>query len=346
MNYKNKIKGCMMASAIGDALGYEVEFDKEPAIFKRFGPLGIQDYVLHNGYSLVSDDTQMSMFSANAMIVASNKQEDVMEVLKKAYYYWYLTQVLDYDKLEDPQTLEKDFYLMNDRRLYQNRAPGITCMDACSAGCKGSFENLINHSKGCGGIMRIAPIACAYDLTIDSKEVAMLCAKASALTHTHELGYLPSAYLGYMLHQLIHSNQSIEALHKQCKEVLQTLFPKAIHLNELLEITDLAIELSHQNLNDLDAIHQLKEGWVAEETLAIALYCANKYSDDFTKAITTAVNHNGDSDSTGAVCGNILGAYLGYDKIPSKYIESLEMKDLLERLIHELCLICRKNDEK
>lgn len=50
---------------------------------------------------------------------------------------------------------------------------------------------------------------------------------------------------------------------------------------------------------------------------------------DFDKAVCTAVNHNGDSDSTGAVCGNILGAYLGYNAIPQKFKTNLEFHDVL-----------------
>ena len=95
--------------------------------------------------------------------------------------------------------------------------------------------------------------------------------------------------------------------------------------------------LSESETNDLEAIYQLGEGWVAEETLAIAVYCALKYKDDFEKAIIASVNHDGDSDSTGAVCGNILGAYLGYDAIPQKYKDNLELNDLILQLSDDLC---------
>ena len=81
---------------------------------------------------------------------------------------------------------------------------------------------------------------------------------------------------------------------------------------------DLAIELSENDADDLENINRLGKGWVAEETLAIAIYCSLKYQNDFSKGIIAAVNHSGDSDSTGAATGNILGAALGYDKIEDK----------------------------
>lgn len=45
--------------------------------------------------------------------------------------------------------------------------------------------------------------------------------------------------------------------------------------------------------------------------------------------IMCAVNHGGDSDSTGAVAGNIIGAIIGYDMIPKKFTETLQFRDLI-----------------
>ncbi len=89
-------------------------------------------------------------------------------------------------------------------------------------------------------------------------------------------------------------------------------------------------------MSDTDAISRLGEGWVGEEALAISVYCALKYQDDFKKALTAAVNHNGDSDSTGAITGNILGAYLGLSTIPVEWIENIELKDCLLQIADDL----------
>ena len=118
---------------------------------------------------------------------------------------------------------------------------------------------------------------------------------------------------------------------------MKKLFPKAEHISEFTAIMQKAVQLAKTEQDDLSAIHQLGEGWVAEETLAIAVYCALRYQNDFDMALRTAVNHNGDSDSTGAVCGNILGAYLGYNSIPHKYKERLELHDLICEISNMLC---------
>jgi ADP-ribosyl-[dinitrogen reductase] hydrolase len=43
-----------------------------------------------------------------------------------------------------------------------------------------------------------------------------------------------------------------------------------------------------------------------------------------------AVSHSGDSDSTGAITGNILGALLGKRAIPEEWLVDLEIRKVIE----------------
>lgn len=119
------------------------------------------------------------------------------------------------------------------------------------------------------------------------------------------------------------------------------LFKDAKELPYYLELMNKALALAKEDIDDLDAIHAIGQGWVAEETLAIAVYCAFKYSHDFDKAMITSVNHEGDSDSTGAVTGNILGARVGLSVIPSKYKENLELYDTIVEIADDLYYDCQ-----
>ena len=105
---------------------------------------------------------------------------------------------------------------------------------------------------------------------------------------------------------------------------------------DFLKLIRKAMALAAGDTADLDAIHQLGEGWVGDEALAIAIYCALKHADNFDQALIAAVNHKGDSDSTGAITGNILGAYLGLAGIPEKYRKDLELADVLMALADAL----------
>lgn len=63
----DKYRGCLIGGAAGDALGYAVEFDREDAIFSKYGEEGITEYDLKNGVAQISDDTQMSLFTATGI---------------------------------------------------------------------------------------------------------------------------------------------------------------------------------------------------------------------------------------------------------------------------------------
>ena len=83
---------------------------------------------------------------------------------------------------------------------------------------------------------------------------------------------------------------------------------------------------------------------MAEETLAIAIYCALRHQHDFSAGVVAAVNHKGDSDSTGAVTGNILGALLGYRAIDRKWTNDLELRDVILEVADDLCHGCQMSE--
>ena len=70
--------------------------------------------------------------------------------------------------------------------------------------------------------------------------------------------------------------------------------------------------------------------------MAVGLYCALKHFDSFEDALVASVNHGGDSDSTGAVTGNILGAAVGYEAIPQFYKDDVELHDLILHMADDL----------
>ena len=172
--------------------------------------------------------------------------------------------------------------------------------------------------------------------TTKISQTDLISAEASAITHGHELGYIPSACFAHIINLIAHTDMSLKDAVNDSISHTKKLFAGFEYIDYFCELMNLAVELSGKNIANLDAIHQLGEGWVAEETLAIAVYCALKYADDFGKAVIVSVNHDGDSDSTGAVTGNIIGAYLGINAIPEKFIANLEIKDVISEMAEKL----------
>ena len=340
MDSIDEYKGCLIAGAIGDALGYPIEFLNEKKIFSSYGEKGLTEFDTVNGIAQISDDTQMSMFTANGLLVAATfskikrEKPKYVKCIADSYKDWLITQSESFSS----HSKGNNSWLLNESRLFSSREPGHTCLSAILSGSNGTIADPINNSKGCGGIMRVAPIGLFFSSKYHSfEEIDKLAAESSALTHGHDLGYMPSAVVAHIISLVSHDDDiSLISAVRSAKSFVEELFKDKEHIGELIALIDKAIELSQKDIDDLEAIHLLGEGWVAEETLAIALYCSLKYSDDIQKALIVSVNHKGDSDSTGAVTGNILGAYLGYEKIPQKYLDELELKDVILELASDL----------
>ncbi|WP_418517497.1 ADP-ribosylglycohydrolase family protein [Pseudoruminococcus massiliensis] len=333
----DKFRGCLIGGAAGDALGYAVEFKREDEIFSEYGKKGITEYdlILDTDFAEISDDTQMTLFTAEGLLLAGRKGNsvDYINSIREMYKCWYQTQIEKY-----PQKNENlQCRLLNVSELYNRRCPGMTCMSAIREGAKGTIENPINDSKGCGGVMRVAPVGLYFCNTpISYEQSDMIGAEASALTHGHTLGFIPATALVHIVRAVTESDIPLKDAVNDSIVTIEKLFLNAKHIAEFTSIMQKAVQLAESAADDLTVIHQLGEGWVAEETLAIAVYCALKYDKDFDKALIASVNHNGDSDSTGAVCGNILGAYLGYNAIPQKYKKHLELHDLIVEVADNL----------
>lgn len=358
----DKIRGSLTGGAVGDALGYAVEFWGEEQIFGKYGERGITEYELDSftGKALISDDTQMTLFTANGLLVGDTRgamrgiQGWPRHYVAQAYQDWLYTQECPFDKqkIQDRRgNYSCRSWLADVPELYSSRAPGNTCLSALSAQKNGKdFVNDYvkepqNQSKGCGGIMRVAPVALNYK-HMEMGTLDMEGAQIAAITHGHSLGYMPAAIVTHIINCIVFGEEkkTLKNIVIEARDKVAEIFREDRHLKELTDIIDLAIELSGNEADDLDNIHRLGEGWVAEETLGIALYCALRHQDDFSAGVISAVNHKGDSDSTGAVTGNILGALLGYDAIEEKWKTNLELIDVIIEMADDLCHGCQMSE--
>lgn len=350
---KDKIRGSLFAGAVGDALGYAVEFKQENYIFSKYGKDGITSYEYRNGKAIISDDTQMTLFTANGILAdsAGDPYSNARNGIELAYFDWLTTQ---YYNFKESRKIQKHIsWLFDVPGLFSPRAPGNTCLNALEyrishEKVEDFIADKINNSCGCGGIMRVAPVGLKHpDAPIEN--IVTEAAESAAITHSHPLGYLPAAVLADIVHRIVFPKEelSLKEIVLKAKNDLCEVFPDEEGLDYLCEQIDLAISLSENDKTDLENIHELGQGWVAQETLTIALYCCLKYQNDISKAIIVSVNHKGDSDSTGAVTGNILGALTGYDAIEEKWKKDLELSDLILEIADDMYILCtgQQNEE-
>lgn len=334
---QNKIRGSITGGAIGDALGYPIEFVYSfNDICARYGKEGITDFDMSYPWleseekkALFSDDTQMTLYTAEGLLEAERNGKPIAPTVCNAYLAWYAHQAGRKVKISYQSKLSEI------EELNQNRAPGNTCLSALAAIHAGKEPQ--NASKGCGGIMRVAPVGlygAAHDWS--PADTARLAGELAELTHLHPLSTYSSAALAVIVQLCASSEDTVDKemfkgiVDKSLKIVSDVYGADAAAMDEFRKIVGNAMSLEDDPQSDWQIIEdRIGEGWVAEETLAIALFSTLRHIDDFTGCLISAVNHGGDSDSTGAVAGNIIGAILGDDAIPGKFKKEIQLRDLL-----------------
>lgn len=344
LSRKDKIRGSLIGGAIGDALGYPVEFASYSNIKSMFGENGITRFVLNNnGVAEISDDTQMTLFTANGLLYGITRfcmrgiGSDLFNYVAIAYDEWLQTQ------MELP--LEDEWHtcwIRNISALNSRRAPGNTCLSALTA--LREQKAVSNNSKGCGGVMRAAPIGLLSGVARGKETIDIAC-DCAAITHKHPLGYIPAGILACIIRDIVDCSEELtettfEEIVRNASTALLTDFNGDSYAIELGRTICTAMELAKGDGCDYNNIRIIGEGWTGDEALAIAIYCSLRHWGNFEDAIVAAVNHDGDSDSTGAICGNIMGAACGLVSIPQYYKDKLELADVIIAIADDLCTGC------
>ncbi len=334
---RDHFKACIMGGAIGDALGAPIEFMSMDQITSVCGPHGVIDYLPAYGrQGAITDDTQMTLFTAEGLILSRVRQEyqGADKAILSVYHgllRWLLTQETDLQArlIKSYGTCSiVDGILTGYKELFSLRAPGNSCLSALKSGKMGTLENPVNNSKGCGGVMRIAPVGLAFS---DAEKSFQMGCECAAITHGHPTGYLAAGTLAALISMII-SGDSLGDAMDGALGILKT----RKNSQETLSAVEQAIVLADKTDFSSARIEDLGRGWVAEEALAMGIYGAIIAKDDFKKGILLSVNHSGDSDSTGSIAGNILGALHGLDHIPENWQKGLELNDLIQEIAGDL----------
>lgn len=342
---RSRIRGCLLGGAIGDALGAPVEFMRLTEIKSRFGPQGITEFAPAYGrIGAITDDTQMTLFTAEGLLRSYVRLSlkgicSVPSVICHAYLRWLLTQGIT------PATKEleigKDGRLWTEKTLHSRRAPGNTCISSLKAMTQFTADRAKNNSKGAGAIMRVAPIACVVGSgdELAAEEVFRLSKEASWLTHGHPSGFLSAAAFAVIVHALLWG-QPLEIGIQQAKAFLS----REDASDETLAAMRVALDCAQRRIEPERAIPMIGKAWVGEEALGVAIYCA-LIADDFASGVRMAVNHDGDSDTTGSLVGQLLGAMYGEAAISAHWLRDLEAQELIAQISDDLCDYSKWNFE-
>ena len=357
VEYASRVRGCLLGGAIGDALGAPVEFQTLERILADAPDGGwVRDYRRYDdgsawGSGLVTDDTQLTLFTAEGLIRAQVRFDDRgichgAGVLHHAYARWYATQTNPAPgRLGDRESMEG--WLVTKRWLYSRRAPGTTCLAALAGIGPGSGYGAParNDSKGCGAVMRSAPIGLypggsrdrwSYDLAVE----------AAALTHGHRTGQVAAGALAHLI-ALLADGLPLERAVAATVELLDEVDRDGETVRALRRAVDLVGDGEPVPVR----LERLGGGWVAEEALAIAVHAALSFPrfDQVRDALAFSVTHSGDSDSTGSICGNLLGTLHGDLALPADLAFCVEGRgtilELADDFVYEFGLARQKRLE-
>ncbi|NJQ08038.1 ADP-ribosylglycohydrolase family protein [Streptomyces lonarensis] len=331
-DFRSRVRGCLLGGAIGDALGAGIEFDSLAEIRDRHGPAGVTDYVPAYGRrGAVTDDTQMTLFTLDGLIRAHIRRDSGAwhppTDVHAAYRRWYRTQ----NDWGPDERRADDGWLARQEWLYARRAPGNACLSGLADDVLGTVEKPKNpNSKGCGTVMRSAPFGLLAGW--EPQLVLQLSVECASQTHGHPTGQLAAGAFSAIVHGVIRG----DTLEGAVQKALALLATRPDH-QETTDALQQALAAVRAGAPSPERLAGLGEGWVAEEALAMGVYCA-LVAQDLRHGLLLAVNHGGDSDSTGSICGNLLGALHGETALPPELLPELEGRATMLELADDFTL--------
>jgi ADP-ribosylglycohydrolase len=336
---RDRVLGCFLGGAVGDALGAPLEFRNTKDIFAEFGPTGLRDFIpWHGTLGGITDDTQLMLFTAEALLrtrVMGHGYRSYYPptILRNAYRRWLMTQ-----RQEGPPPDHLDTargWLLDVPGLWVQRSPDRVSIQSLKKNKLGTPEEAINDGKGFGAIARVAPAG-----MFKQDDPFRLGAEVAAITHGHPTATCSAGYFAVIIYHLMHGTTiraGVEAAVRRSAPILgqtETMETALYAVQRADEVRFAGIDPTWYD------VEHFGNGTMAHEAMAIAIYCAMSHpeptQESFEKAVALAANHNGNSDTTAALTGQLLGTMHGMSVIPPRWLERLELRDVITEMAEDM----------
>jgi ADP-ribosylglycohydrolase len=316
---KEYFRGCLLGGATADAKAYGMK---------------------HDGKDLISDNTQLASFTLDGLVWAHERAVRrgvyaYIPCLFYSYQKWYYTQTRNLADKNYSFILSGEILDWED--LFARRGTGITSLTALAGSIEnkyGTLKNHINNSRGCGSLVRVAPIGLYFWRFPEN--AFRIGAESSALTHGHTDAILSSGFYAAFVANIVAGR----TMRESAEEALDILETQEGHENSSMIIRR-SLALVDENTSLNKAASEIGEGLAAPEAAALAIYICLKYMDDFDGAILAAMTFKGNNASVAPIVGNALGTFYGVSAIPQRWMNEVELADLM---IHGADLLFEKVD--
>ena len=299
---RDRFRGCLLGLATGDALGTTLEF-KQPGTFEPIddmigrGPFGLKP-------GQWTDDTSMALCLAASLIETGGF--DPLDQMQR-YVRWY-----------------REGYMSSTGECFDI---GNTTHDALSHFERfgDPFAGSTNpNAAGNGSLMRLAPVPMRY---ANNSAVAIdRSAESSRTTHGATEAVDACRYFAGLL---------VGALNGLDKETL--LSPRYCPVDGLWKPSPLARKVDEIAVGSFKRKEppEIRGTGYVVDTLEAVLWAFHR-TDNFREGALKVVNLGDDADTTGAIYGQIAGAYYGVEAIPSEWRARLTMRADIERMADRL----------
>lgn len=312
---QDRYAGALLGAALGDALGRPVEFLDEDVIRYRFGPAGILE---PPSPALYTDDTQLMMATARALLHADTSVPGVVRGARDEYLAWLATQ-------DSP---------------VHRRAPGVSIIGALQRLQRGLSPSVAADAGANESIVatRVLPVAMRFHG--DLGRIVSTATELSRLTHSHPGAVAGGAAAALFLEYALAGRPTDTWFRKGVIQLKRWCPDDTRQAVESLRAAESAIEWSDDDA--VEAIGRARPsfgaGWTADEAVALGLWCFLRHQGDYKAAVRLAANAVGesDSDAIATVAGALAGACLGAGAIPIGWLDRLEDRDTIAGLADAL----------
>jgi poly(ADP-ribose) glycohydrolase ARH3 len=307
---KSKFLGCLVGTAIGDALGARRE-GRGMSRSEDIVSLAVKLEQL-----IYTDDTHMTIGIAESLIES---------------------------KGFDGEHMAQNFIKNYDAEPWRGYGPGpprifgmIKGGEAWHSAANGLYRG---GSFGNGSAMRVAPVGLLYSRNLEKlREIAH---QSSSITHSHELGKEGAALQACAVALALNSPSDEEIDREVFLSRLQDFIQDQLYKEKVAQIRELL--LGEQDKEKVVAV--LGNGIEAPRSVPTALYCFLRQPQSYKDTVIDAVSLGGDTDTIAAMAGAISGAYLGIEAVPSEWRAKLENREYIEALAEKLWHIATFSSE-